>query len=64
MAERLSATLLMTKSGRPYHLMGPLSLEEMAKESPELKKKVLKKFKKGFPVEWAKILLEAKTSTV
>ena len=55
-SERLSSTLLMTRSGQLYHLMGSLSYDEMAKEYPDLNQPTVKKFKRGFPSEWQALL--------
>ena len=53
---RVSASLMMTKSGQLYHLMGQLNADEMAKDSPQLTKQLLKKFRKGFPTDWTDLL--------
>ena len=63
-SERLSSTLLMTRSGQLYHLMGPLSRDEMEKESPELNQPTMKKFKRGFPSEWQDLLCKQKPLSV
>ena len=63
-SERLSSTLLMTRSGQLYHLMGTLNRDEMEKESPELNLPTMKKFKKGFPSEWQDLLCKQKPLSV
>lgn len=63
-SERLSSTLLMTRSGQLYHLMGPLSRDEMDKESPDLNQQMMKKFKRGFPSDWEDLLCKPKPVSV
>ena len=51
----------MTKSGTVYHLMGTINTKEMNKSavwSTVTGKKVLKKFKSGFPSGWELLLQE------
>ena len=57
--DRLSASLLVTKSGQLYHLMGQFSVEDAAKESPQLSNQVLRKFRRGFPSQWRTLLWES-----
>lgn len=59
-SERLSSTLLMTRSGQLYHLMGPLCRDEIEKEYPSLNQPTIKKFKRGFPSEWQDLLCNQK----
>ena len=59
-SERLSSTLLMTRSGQLYHLMGPLCRDEIEKEYPGLNQPTIKKFKRGFPSEWQDLLCNQK----
>ena len=58
--DRLSASLLVTKSGQLYHLMGHLNMEDAAKELPQLSSQVLRKFRRGFPSQWKALLWECK----
>ena len=59
-SERLSSTLLMTRSGQLYHLMGSLSRDEIEKECPGLNQPTIRKFKRGFPSGWQDLLCNQK----
>ncbi len=60
-AERISLTILITLSGRVYHLLGALNRSEMIQSEIDssclsVESSIASNFDRGFPNNWAEIV--------